>query len=90
MNEIITIKNDLGEEKKFDVLFSFISKNNGKKYVTYTNYEKDYKGNIMCYSGFYEGEKLLPIDTEKEELFIKETLKTITGTILAKYSQNKE
>ena len=44
----------------------------------------------MCYSGFYEGDKLLPIDTEKEELFIKETLKTITGTILAKYSQNKE
>ena len=79
MNEIITIKNDLGEEKKFDVLFSFISKNNGKKYVTYTNYEKDYKGNIMCYSGFYEGDKLLPIDTEKEVIIAKRAERSSFG-----------
>ena len=44
MEEKILIKNDMGEEKEFDVLFTFESKETGKKYVTYTDYTKDYKG----------------------------------------------
>ena len=90
MEEKIIIKNDLGEEKEFDVLFTFNSKETGKKYITYTDYTKDYKGNINCYSGYYEGEQLLPVETEKEINFIKETLKTLTETIKYKYSENRE
>lgn len=90
MEEKILIKNDLGEEKEFDVLFTFNSKETGKKYVTYTDYTKDYKGNLNCYSGYYEGNKLLPVESEKELTFIKETLKTLTETINYKYNQNKE
>ena len=90
MEEKILIKNDLGEEKEFDVLFTFNSKETGKKYVTYTDYTKDYKGNQNCYSGYYEGNKLLPVESEKEINFIKETLKTLTETINYKYNQNKE
>ena len=90
MEEKILIKNDLGEEKEFDVLFTFNSKETGKKYVTYTDYTKDYKGNLNCYSGYYEGDKLLPVESEKELTFIKETLKTLTETINYKYNSSKE
>ena len=90
MEEKILIKNDLGEEKEFDVLFTFNSKESGKKYVTYTDYTKDYKGNLNCYSGYYEDDKLLPVENEKELEFIKETLKTLTETIKIKYSQDNE
>ena len=90
MEEKILIKNDLGEEKEFTVLFTFESNETGKKYVTYTDYSKDYKGNINCYSGYYEGEKLLPVETEKELAFINDTLKTLTETINYKYKETEE
>lgn len=90
MEEKILIKNDLGEEKEFDVLFTFNSKETGKKYVTYTDYTKDYKGNLNCYSGYYENDQLLPVESEKEIEFIKETLKTLTETLKIKYPQDNE
>lgn len=90
MKETIKIKNDLGEEKEFDILFSFISKNTNKEYITYTDYTKDYKGNLKCYSVMKDGERLLPIDTEEELQFINETLKTLTEEIKYKYTPNEE
>lgn len=89
MQETITIKNDLGEEKTFDVIFTFISKETNKEYITYTDYTKDYKGNIKCYSVMKDGEKLLPVETEKEILFIKETLKTLTSDVQERYAINE-
>lgn len=88
MKETITIKNDLGEEKTFDVVFTFISNDTNKEYIAYTDYTRDYKGNIKCYSVMKDGEKLLPVETEKELLFINETLKTLTSEINEKYSEN--
>ncbi len=90
MNKKIIIKNDKGEEKEFDILFTFTSKETGKEYVTYTDYTKDYKGNLNCYSGYYEGEKLLPVETEDEKKFIDETLQTLTETIKYKYNKTEE
>ncbi len=90
MQETITIKNDLGEEKTFDVLFTFESNDTGKKYITYTDYTKDYKGNINCYSVMQDGDKLLPVETEKELIFINDTLKTLTTELSEKYSHNVE
>lgn len=89
MKDTITIKNDLGEEKTFDIVFSFMSKDTNKEYITYTDYTKDYKGNIKCYSVMKDGERLLPVETEKELLFINETLKTITSDLQEKYVTNE-
>lgn len=86
MKETITIKNDLGEEKTFDVVFTFVSNDTNKEYITYTDYTKDYKGNIKCYSVMKDGDKLLPVETEKELLFINETLRTITNDLKEKYA----
>ena len=33
MNKTITIKNDLGEQKTYDVLFTFESNDTGKRYL---------------------------------------------------------
>ena len=90
MKETIKIKNNNGESKEFDVLFTFEPTNTKRKYVTYTDYEKDEIGNIKCYSGYYKGEKLLPVTTEAELTIIEETLKTITASIQDKYVINKE
>ena len=90
MKETIKIKNNNGESKEFDVLFTFESTNTKRKYVTYTDYEKDESGNIKCYSGYYKREKLLPVTTEAELTIIEETLKTITASIKDKYMLNKE
>ena len=90
MKETIKIKNNNGESKEFDVLFTFESTNTKKKYVTYTDYEKDESGNNKCYSGYFKGEKLLPVTTEAELTIIEETLKTITASIQDKYVINKE
>ncbi len=90
MKEKILIKNELGEEKEFDILFSFESKENRKKYITYTDYTKDYKGNINCYSSYYDGESLLPVTSESEINFINETLRTLTEIVNYKYTQHNE
>lgn len=90
MKDKITLKNELGEEKKFDILFTFDSKETNKTYIVYTDYSKDYKGNLNCYSGYYENEEFLPVTSEKELNFINETLNTLTSSILEKYSENKE
>ena len=91
MNEEMTFKmvDETGKEKECEVLFTFESNDTGKTYVTYTDYSKDYQGDLNCYSSYYEGEKLLPVTTERELNFINETLKTITATIKEKYSENE-
>lgn len=90
MKDKILIKNDQGIEKEFDILFTFTSNDTGKDYVTYTDYEKDEKGNIKCYSVYYEGDKLLPVTTEKELTAIAEITKTITASIKEKGTNNEQ
>lgn len=90
MDEILTIKNDLGEEKEFDILFTFESEKNNKKYVTYTDYSKDENNNIICYSGYYEEENLLPVTDEDDLKFIDNLLNTLTEETRIKYTSKKE
>ena len=90
MQEKILIKNDQGQEKEFDILFTFTSNDTGKDYITYTDYEKDELGNIKCYSVYKDNDKLLPVTTEKELKFIDETLKTLQTYILEKGSKSKQ
>ncbi len=88
MEEKIIIKNENNEQKEFDVIFTFESKETQKKYVTYTDYSKDYKGKINCWSSYYDGEELKPVETEKELQLIDEMLKTIGNSVKEKYSIN--
>lgn len=90
MEKKITIKNNNNEEKEFDILFTFTSKETKKEYVTYTAYEKDEHGNIKCYSSLKDGDKLLPVTTEKELDAIDEILKEIVANTKVKYNINKD
>lgn len=88
MEEKIIIKNENNEEKEFDILFTFESENTHKKYVTYTDYSKDYKGKIRCLSSMYDGDKLLPVTTEPELKIIDDMLRTLSVSTELKYSNN--
>ena len=80
MEEKITITNDKGEQKEFDIVFTFVSENTNKKYVTYTDYSKDENGNIKCLSSMYgDNNELLPVTTEAELKIIDEMLKTLSN-----------
>lgn len=85
MEEKIIITNDNNEQKEFDIIFTFVSKDTGKKYVTYTDYTKDYKGKIKCLSSYYDGKELKPVTTDNELRIIDEVLKTITNATYARY-----
>ncbi len=84
----LTIRNDNNEEKEFDILFTFESEETNKKYVTYTDYSKNYKGKINCWSSVYEGDQLLPVETENELKIIDEVLKTLSNSTKEKYQNN--
>ncbi len=88
MEEKIIIKNDNNEQKEFDILFTFESKETHKKYVTYTDFSKDYKGNINCWSSYYDNDELKPVTTEKELLIIDKMLKTLGSSVQEKYHIN--
>lgn len=90
MNNELIIKNENNEEKKFDILFTFESEETNKKYVTYTDYSKDYKGKIKCWSSYYEGEELRPVETENELRIIDEMLRTLSRSTELKYSTEEE
>lgn len=90
MEEKIIIKNDNNEEKEFDIIFTFESEETNKKYVTYTDYSKDYKGKIKCWSSYYEGDKLLPVETDTELKIIDTMLRTLSVSTEVKYSINRE
>ena len=90
MKDYLTIKNDAGEEKEFEILFSFVSDETNKKYVTYTDYTTDDDGSIICYSAILEDDgRLSKIDTEHEKAMVDELLNTLIETTKMNYL-NKE
>ena len=78
---ILTIKNDKGIEKDFNILFTFESKETLKTYVIYTNYEKDENNNLIIYSGCYDKEdsklKIEEVTTQNELDIIENLLKNL-------------
>ena len=90
MDEKIKIKNDKGEEKEYNLLFSFDSKNTNKTYITYTAFEKDEDGNIKCYSSEIDDGKLNPVTTQEELDTIDELLKSLQEGIKFKYQKTEE
>ena len=85
MKEKLTVQNNNGDSKEFDILFTFESNHTHKNYVTYTDYSKDEEGNINCYSSVLEEGKLLSIETEEELKMIDKMLQTITASTKLKY-----
>lgn len=85
MEDKLTIKDDNGNEKEYDVMFTFESEETNKIYVTYTDYSKDEEGNIKVYSLCYDKDdknrKLQEVTTEKELNTIDEILKSITDDV---------
>ena len=88
MNNKLKIKNDKGEEKEFDILFSFESENNGKNYVVYTDFTKE-NDTIKCYASIYENGKLSPVDTEAENKLIEKMITTLSEGAKVTYQLDK-
>lgn len=90
MKDYLTIKNDKGEEKEFEILLSYVGEETGYQYVTYTDFSKDEDGSIICYSSILEDDgSLSPITDEKTLDTIDELLKTVAETTNMRYL-NKE
>lgn len=87
MNQKLIIKNDHNEEKEYDILFTFESKNTNKKYIVYTDYTKD-NDTINCWSKVYEDNNLLPVETEAELKLIDDMLNTLSNSTRKKYNNN--
>lgn len=85
MKEKLTIRNIDGQEKEYDILFTFEFNRTKKKYVAYTDYSKGDDGNMNCYSYILEDTKLLPIETEEEIKVVERLLQTITESTKLKY-----
>ncbi len=90
MKDYLTIKNDQGEEKEYEILLSFDSDDTGEKYVTYTDYTKDEDGAIICYSSILEEDgSLKEITDDKAKETINEFINTLIETTNMRYL-NKE
>lgn len=89
MKNKLKVKNDLGEEKEYDILMSFTSDNTGKDYVVYTDFTKE-DNTIKCYASVYEDGKLSKIDTEEENNIVEAMLQTLSETAKTKYQLHSE
>ncbi len=83
MNEknTITVKDEKGNTKVCDILFTFDNDETKKSYIVYTDNTKDELGNIKVYASIFnpkeKSSKLEEIKTEKEWKYIDTILKTL-------------
>ena len=78
MEDSIVIVVPDGVEREFTVLYSFVSNNTNKKYVIYTDFQKE-DNLINCYSAIYEDGKCLPVDTKEEQDIIDMMITTLSS-----------
>ena len=76
MDNVITLTLPDGSTKDFDVIASFYK--DKKRYVSYTDYEKDENGNFKCYSSILENGKTIPITDPTDKMLIDKLLHTIS------------
>lgn len=89
MEDKLRIKTASGEEKEYDVLYSFVSQNTGKTYVVYTDFTKD-NDTMPIYGSIYEDGKLSNIETEPEKKIVESFVNTINETGKIKYQLSDE
>ena len=70
-----------GQEREYDVLFTFESEETNKNYIAYTDNTIDETGNVEVYASIYNpGDpqtKLEPIESEKEWKVIETILESL-------------
>ena len=80
-----------GQEKEYDVLFTFESEETNKNYSVYTDNSLDETGNVQVFASVYnpedENTKLEPIETEKEWKVIETILDTLQEEVKKKVEQ---
>lgn len=89
MEDKIIIKQINGQEIEYDILFSFIAENDNKKYIAYTNYEKDENHDLICYSALYENNMVHEIKNNEAVDIINNMLKTINTGAKIRYKINE-
>ncbi len=76
-----TMIDDEGQEREYDVLFTFESEETKKNYIAYTDGTKDETGNVEVYASIYDpndpNSRLEAIETEKEWKIIETVLQTL-------------
>lgn len=84
-NGKIVLKNDKGEEKVFDILFTFDTDETNKSYIAYTDNSLDASGNIQVFANTYDpnGEDLdlQQITTDKEWKVIDNILSSVVEMV---------
>lgn len=67
----IVLKDDQGEEKEFYKLIQFYSNETNKRYLVYTDQEKDNNEKLKLYSSIIVGEgdniEFIPVSEEKDQ-----------------------
>ena len=80
-----------GQEREYDVLFTFESEETNKNYIAYTDNTIDETGNVEVYASIYNpGDpqtKLEPIESEKEWKVIATILDTLQEEVKKKVEQ---
>ena len=80
-----------GQEKEYDVLFTFESEETNKNYIVYTDNSLDETGNVQVFASVYnpedENTKLEPIETEKEWKVLETILDTLQEEVKKKVEQ---
>ena len=82
---LFSLKNDLGEEKTYEMLFTFDSEVTKKSYMVYTYHYVDKDGKERVYASIYdpsgEDQNIYPIETEAEWDVIENILNSIQSKI---------
>ena len=80
-----------GQEREYDVLFTFESEETNKNYIAYTDNTIDETRNVEVYASIYNpGDpqtKLEPIESEKEWKVIETILETLQEEVKKKVEQ---
>ena len=83
-----------GQEREYDVLFTFESEETNKNYIAYTDNTIDETGNVEVYASIYNpGDpqtKLEPIESEKEWKVIETILETLQEEVRNKQDASSE
>lgn len=82
---LFSLRNDLGEEQTYEMLFTFDSDTTKKSYMVYTDHQFDKDGKESVYASIYDpsgnDKNIYPIETEEEWNIIENILNSIQNKI---------
>ncbi len=80
MKDKITVIVD-DKEVVYEKLFVLSDEKQGIKYIVYTDNTKDEEGNTKVFFGRYNGEMIMPLESEKEKKYVEKAIKEVSETI---------